>query len=1170
MTLKPYKDRFSIKGTIQGGSQAGTTQTPFDEFVEPAEEEELLKPFVDRFGTAKKVVAGSLSGSAVVPFADAFISRSVPSSTQSGSDISAISHLLQGVEIVNNFQRENRVLPIFGSGKEDHTIDQNIFGIGEKLKEIQGTIEPLTIRNIVFGRSTFEIEPHTFKGHLLDGNEDELGETNKIVQSISKNEINEDKNKFYIDSNIHFGDTLTGSIKIPGIIDETTALLTPFDETEFDRFLSSSLSGSFSKFLVSMSLGSSGSHKDLGLSTHKEKSTTAGFIYDSVIDTGTDSLAFGDTQEYQRRGFLRRLDSITGSVPTNVRTGDKDRKGNFKIKFDDTRTITYENNVLLDVQRNIQSSSIHLTPPFLSQSIDLNKSPRFYPYVGQKEIERATSQSIYAIGTVRKGVGDSFIRFDDFGEEDLTLFEEEQIFDNKTDDFWKTGSLIEDVGNGFTRPLLSKTRIEIDLVPQISTVLSASSGSLKYPMGYFNFKSKNWEGIGTGKNFISAPSTITDATLDLERLMFGFNVSNYDTGGTSDFGALQQGGMPISNFGFPIHAKFHATSSQLYHMSRSICHPFLVEKVVYEFSGSFMTPAASGPDGHTATFFMLNQRENFNLNKEFYTETQTGTERLALSTSIPTNIHLSAGGEKLKVSSIRDLITFNNVSIFQPSFSQSDFDAQKGDLNIIGSKASVGGEKQFVSGTFILSGTVRSPSNNPGKMGMFKVAGGDFARFFMRNEFGGRNALGTSTGRDFVNSVLGFNSSGSFEADGEEINPNKTRFINNPYLIMPDDKVVFGWQTPFPYNLSTNNRTEMQIGPTKGKIVLYGSLVKNKKEYHDTLNQPLTSNALMEIIGDEPILDQNDIDYYQMLSGSYIDSFITGTMSNDTLTHRRIAGSALGQNGAESGSFFRNTQLSSNDERFFDSLVPDPAELTILNDKQVVGAGVNSITFGHYIESIGETTEIYDNDWVFAFPFEPKYSSLKRIINPFKILKGTIDTAGAQPDPPILNKKSTLRQSINDDTIIHLTEVGTAGTGSGDFARAKTEDKIKHYYGIGDFISGTVNYVKFNRTSATVAEGEGSILRGWKYGLINGLPQYSKIIFRRNRYGQFRDMLEQRMDTKFFSTTKNENVLLSSPVRVFFSASNGSKKPYQTTNSSNMSFEATSSIPYFDGIFKNR
>lgn len=42
-------------------------------------------------------------------------------------------------------------------------------------------------------------------------------------------------------------------------------------------------------------------------------------------------------------------------------------------------------------------------------------------------------------------------------------------------------------------------------------------------------------------------------------------------------------------------------------------------------------------------------------------------------------------------------------------------------------------------------------------------------------------------------------------------------------------------------------------------------------------------------------------------------------------------------------------------------------------------------------------------------------------------------------------------------------------------------------------------------------------IRGWKYGLVDGQPKFSTAIFRYGKFGQFRDMLEQRPFTKFYT-----------------------------------------------------
>lgn len=145
--------------------------------------------------------------------------------------------------------------------------------------------------------------------------------------------------------------------------------------------------------------------------------------------------------------------------------------------------------------------------------------------------------------------------------------------------------------------------------------------------------------------------------------------------------------------------------------------------------------------------------------------------------------------------------------------------------------------------------------------------------------------------------------------------------------------------------------------------------------------------------------------------------------------------------------------------------------------------------------------------------------------------------------------------------------------------------------------------------------GVSPVIRGWKYGLYNGLPTNSKAVFRRDRFGQFRDMLEQRVYTKFINTGLSPTDRKATTVIDPYSSntigyneetdsrwnvSGGGnttsppavsvrfvKEQYQAnangigdiytisvlpkeTVSQNLSTEVTSSVPYFDGIARHR
>jgi hypothetical protein len=126
---------------------------------------------------------------------------------------------------------------------------------------------------------------------------------------------------------------------------------------------------------------------------------------------------------------------------------------------------------------------------------------------------------------------------------------------------------------------------------------------------------------------------------------------------------------------------------------------------------------------------------------------------------------------------------------------------------------------------------------------------------------------------------------------------------------------------------------------------------------------------------------------------------------------------------------------------------------------------------------------------------------------------------------------------------------------------------IKTTGGYGSGIQGTNYLPSFstadNRASDAVVA---PTIRGWRHGLISGIATNTKMYWRRSRYGQVRDMLEQRPNTKFLSNKR----VTSSPITVRFVHESGFLTAPEETWSSNLSFEATSSMPYFDGYSRNR
>lgn len=319
--------------------------------------------------------------------------------------------------------------------------------------------------------------------------------------------------------------------------------------------------------------------------------------------------------------------------------------------------------------------------------------------------------------------------------------------------------------------------------------------------------------------------------------------------------------------------------------------------------------------------------------------------------------------------------------------------------------------------------------------------------------------------------------------------------------------------------------------------------------------------------------------------------------------------------------------MSSDVEQYYDSIPPSFDKiLKIDNAKPLLHVSVpaTAFLFGKPYATIyfdmnayqDKLSGIVNNSWTKSFPFEPKYSSAKRtVINKFLVTDSIQDDAASTISPikkfyidideafsvqygltsASLDFASTTRQVRVDilwDTSLPLWSIGSV-----KFQGFKTEEFYKSFFGIGDFnnchtatnkasgyseLFGSPNNPNMLPSNSGEGLGYGTILRGWKYGLMSGLPAYSKLVFRRDKYGQFRDMLEQRTYTKYYMNTPSVShthhgigssatqYVAEAVVNVkFVNRENEAVQPDHTL-SSNLSFEATSSLPYIDGKATNR
>ena len=442
----------------------------------------------------------------------------------------------------------------------------------------------------------------------------------------------------------------------------------------------------------------------------------------------------------------------------------------------------------------------------------------------------------------------------------------------------------------------------------------------------------------------------------------------------------------------------------------------------------------------------------------------------------------------------------------------------------------------------------------------------------------------------------------------------------------------------WPSSLQANHDIQVLTGVLR--LTLYGDQVRNGVEFHDTLNQRLETAELWQSLGEDPVIDQYDVSLGTDLSGTYVDRFyviqnrpnaIATVLSASTETTRlfssftRSGSYAFAGQGTMTGvdtmdatpwstqykwstnKFAwelkkpnRNVKHISIDEIFWDCRLPDPSEMLFKCNpifklyNGVDGSGnvypnVIATGDGVQIASFTGSTPKYSFpsgalDFAMTYPYEQRYNGVNTRLD--------LTNQGNYFTAQLLN--GGIITNYNLSSIVQYSnmsfEFGDFTTGGTTIRRIRSEatigvtipEFIKYFYGIGDGISSVDNQFVFGRADALLdgfhGVEVGADIRGWKYGLHSGFAHRSGAVFRRDRFGQPRDMLEQRLDAKFYDSAtqilpgRNKQLpsVGQSPVQVKFYDQKGNVTDPLRTLSSNLSIEATSSVPYTDGLARNR
>jgi len=260
-------------------------------------------------------------------------------------------------------------------------------------------------------------------------------------------------------------------------------------------------------------------------------------------------------------------------------------------------------------------------------------------------------------------------------------------------------------------------------------------------------------------------------------------------------------------------------------------------------------------------------------------------------------------------------------------------------------------------------------------------------------------------------------------------------------------------------------------------------------------------------------------------------------------------------------------------------------------------------------------SDMINTTWNSSFPFDELYKDAQRVLNVSNFFESSKSVAFLFNDRDIskTNEKSVIEHFIPG----RFLKVGDVDTFNlcvdrnmfrinfiGDDSSESTvgldeEDLSKVMFGFGDdntisditllgqtYKAGSKYQPKFRETVVESPDEDNEkntfgttarsyscspIIRGWRYGLSSGLTQFSTVVFRRGSFGQFRDILEQRTYTKNIDVTRGGKISTDpGPISISFVDYMCRTTDPLNTWAQNITFDASSTLPYFDGIPRNR
>lgn len=745
------------------------------------------------------------------------------------------STTVAGERIFNDLRREYNSIDYLQLGNSFPL--PVVFNGGPENLYGRGIIEPLTIEDRLPTNESIKSISHTIKAFYDEVSSHKwfgkLRGSNKIVKSYNPSET---LNSPFIDfSGYCFGSgNPSGSVVLGNsFFDISLATIKPYNDTSCDVAISRSYGNHLENTTMLNYIKTFEFENKFLLNGEIQNGNGLPFVYGRFANFAKhDSIAFYDRMGQKNIGHSR----LRGKMPHARSQDRKNASGYFPVAqnatidhrtseknqrpFDDSNTLVFNKQTLTNTNFPLvltENNSLALS--ILSGSNQEFNTALHVPNIKQKQ-----------------GISDVFIEPRKAEVVGYKIYNDERnripsflsSQNNIGASFYRTGSTLF----GFKQELAGKTIIEIEMPQKNNVSFGFKSGSGDdFPMSYYDFAEKTMYAIGSRKRLDEYTTGPEDYFYE-KAIGFGPMHSGFIEA------EMNSAGLPIDNFGFPWHQKYNVplTSSMLYSLTASISEPFLLEKIMLEFSGSVTDlnyPFVSFSTIGLATFFILHQTNGY--------RTQT-----------------------TQIKKYSPEISYYNLSSSHYSGSLALVTAmQIGHKKLTDQRL----QREYMlpynydhswdtNGIVVISGSIKMPTKSEGISDFTVFVTGSSVNVVAKNSNGGRTGVFEPWTRNFREVVSTTQPAGSVTNFGG-ITFNNEPWKINPYILLPQDKLIFGWQAPFGGTLTTiawSNNSGPTLNIAKGTYRLYliGSYLKDVgrefRETHKVVGQELSSVNIHKVI----------------------------------------------------------------------------------------------------------------------------------------------------------------------------------------------------------------------------------------------------------------------------------------------------------------------------------